>query len=628
MLDRFTASELRWAIDGSGFGIWSWDLRADKIRWSSQLGEIYGVEPENFPDNVAALSAMLPLSISDNLQAQIISSADQESGQFAFEHPIIRPGNQTGWVRNTGQIEFDKNRRATSLVAIAADITKQKQTDHLVKTQEQHFLRLCELTADYIFEVDVTVEPFVPHTVAGSYERVVGYTAAELKAKGGWKGIMNPEDLQSGLEVWKQLQSGVPTIHEYRIINKHGETRWLRDHSHPTMIDGKLTKLVGGVKDITETKVLQDQLIQTQKHEAMAHLVGSVAHDFNNLLFVVSATTEVITPKSVDLEELKADIYLACNRAADLSRSLLAFSGKDLPQVKTIRLSDAINGASDMLSRAAGKQINIRINCSAGINDKVDIDPGHLQLMLLNMTANARAAMRNQGELLISISAVDAHTIDLPQMDINQTVALTVTDSGCGIPDQHLHRVFDPFFSTKPPGEGTGIGLATCWQIVEAVGGAIQVKNNPSQGVTFTIYLPAVHSAAREERAPSGQFSFGGKERILIVQNDPDVQRVTVRILKTYGYDASGADSAKNAHQAVADGNYDLLIVDTHLPDSDGLSFVRNLRNSDYSTPVLLISGYINDKTRAEIRADGHNVLPKPFSPTALARSVRATLSV
>ena len=626
ILDQFTTEELALATGGASFGVWVWDLEADDIRWSSKLGDIYGIDELLYPTNAAELLAILPPSVGINFKADILASVDQVTGRFEFDHQIDRHDGQVGWVRNCGHIEFDVDMRPVKLCATTIDISEQKVAELALQKREEQFRRFSELTSDYIFEVDMTVEPLVPHVAAGSYERVVGYTSAELAEKGGWTSIICPEDLAEGMEVWKQLGAGMPTVHEYRIINAYGETRWLRDHSYPVMVNGKLVKILGGVKDISETKVLQDQLMQAQKHEAMAHLVGAVAHDFNNLLYVVSASTEMMSLGKDNIESLQDDILLACDRATELTRSLLAFARKDLAQPRTIRLSEAVDETNSMLQRAVGEQIRVCTRYSAGINDKVDIDPGHLQLVLLNLATNARAAMSGRGELLLSISAVSPEEIDIPEMNQGETVVLEVADTGCGISEQDLPHIFDPLFTTKSASEGSGIGLATCWQIIEHAGGTIRVKSEVAKGTTFSIYLPAVHTDVYTETESAGKFSVGGKERILVVENDVDVRRVSMRILRSYGYTVSGVSDVQSASRAIAEGGYDLLLVDVHLPDGDGFDLINELGKATPDVPVLLVSGYIDDNTRSRIRAGGHTVLPKPFSAAALARSVRATL--
>ena len=627
MLSRFTADELCLAIDGSEAGFWVWDLEADDVRWSSQLGKIYCLEAANFPDNFDEFSALLPPSTGDKLKDALTASVDHVNGRFKLEHKIIRPNGKVGWVRNCGHVELDKNRSPAKVCVIAIDITEQKLAELSLQEREDHFRRFSELTSDYIFEADMTVQPIVPHVVAGSYERVVGYNSTELAEKGGWTSIIHPEDIDNGMKVWKLLENGVPTVDEYRIVNKHGKVRRLRDHSHPVMQDGKLVKIIGGVKDITETKALQDELLQAKKHEAMAHLSSAVAHDFNNLLLVIRASTELISLESKDLENLKDDVIMACDRAAELTRSLLAFTRKDVTQPRTVRLSKTIDEAKGMLQRAVGEQIRIRIEQSNTANDKVNIDPAHLQLMLLNLATNARAAMSDGGQFVLSISSVASDTIDIPDMKPGNTVVLNVTDSGCGIKDTDLQHIFDPFFTTKSLSEGSGIGLATCWQIIERAGGTIRVNSKVAQGTTFTIYLPTVDTPVYREPETPERYTVGGKEHILVIENDTEVRRVSERILQLHGYAVSGVHSIQAAQRAVADNHYDMLLIDIHLPDGDGIDLINKLGKTNPDLPTLLISGYIDDNTRSKVKAGGHNVLPKPFSAATLARNVRATLA-
>ena len=606
MLNQFTTDELRSALDGARVGIWSWDADSDEIRWSLRVGEIYDLEPEDYPDDIEAFSTLLA-SADQDLRLQIFESLDHETGRFEFEHRIVRRDGSVGWVRNSGRMEFGEDNQPQKLIATATDLTSQKETELSLQTREKQFRRFSELTSDYLYETDMTEFPLVPSVVAGSYERIVGYTKSELAERGGWMGIMNPDDLKAGEVVWERLKVGVPTVHEYRIVNSDGETRWLRDHSRPILEDGKLVRLLGGVKDITETKALQERLLQAQKHEAVAHLAGAVAHDFNNLMCVVVGATELMSMDRTDRERerLQADILLACDRATELSRSLLTFSGNDLPVTQVVRLSETVDNTQSLLQRAVGEQIEVNLECSPDVNDKVEIDQGHLQLVLLNLATNARKAMQDQGKLSISVTAVDLNSIELPEMHLEQSVLLQVSDTGCGIAEQDFERVFEPFFTTAADGKGFGIGLATCRQIIDQAGGTIRVSGRESQGATFSIYLPTVDKVASLSQVSSHQFTTGGKERILVVEDDSAVRRVSEHALKSHGYEVIAVDCVKAAQQQIADREFDLVVIDIQLPDGDGCTFVRELQKIAPGLPALLVSGHINDKVRDRIRVEG-----------------------
>ena len=180
ILDQFTADELALATGGASFGVWVWDLEADDIRWSSKLGDIYGIDASLYPTNAAELLAILPASVGINLKADILASVDQVTGRFEFDHQIDRRDGQVGWVRNCGHVEFDGYGQPIKFCATAIDINEQKITELALQKREEQFRRFSELTSDYIYEVDMTVEPLVPHVAAGSYGRVVGYTSACL----------------------------------------------------------------------------------------------------------------------------------------------------------------------------------------------------------------------------------------------------------------------------------------------------------------------------------------------------------------------------------------------------------------------------------------------------------------
>ncbi len=627
MLDQFTTDELQSALHGAQVGIWSWDAGSDTLRWSSRVGEIYGLEPTDYPRNIEAFSTLLA-SPEDDLRDQIFEALDQETGRFEFEHQITRRDGLVGWVRNSGRMQFDENNQPQKLVATAIDLTSQKETELSLKTREEQFRRFSELTSDYLYETDMTVFPLVPNVVAGSYERIVGYTATELADKGGWTAIMKPEDLKVGEVVWEQLKAGMPTVHEYRIVNSDGETRWLRDHSRPVLKDGKLVRIIGGVKDITETRTLQDNLLRAQKHEAMARLAGAVAHDFNNLMCVVVASTELMSMEGAKCspESLQADILHACDRATELTRSLLMFSGNDLPVTQVVRLSDTVHRTESLLQRAVGEQIEVDVECSPNVNDKVEIDPGHIQLVLLNLATNARKAMQDEGKLSFSITEVELRSSELPEMQLKQSVLLEISDTGCGIAEEDFDRIFQPFFTTAKDGTGFGIGLATCQQIIEKAGGTIRVRSQVGQGATFSIYLPTVDKASSTTQLTPHQFTTGGKERILVVEDNSAVRRTSEQALKSHGYEVSTVGSIEAARQEIAHKEFDLVVVDLQLPDGDGCNLVSELQKTAPKLLALLVSGHIDDKVLDRARTAGHNVLPKPYSVKALARSVRTTL--
>ncbi len=626
-MHRFTTEELRWAVDGAMTGIWSWEAGSDKIRWSLRMGEIYGLQPTEYPENIEAFSALLAPP-TDDLRTLIFTSLDQETGRFEIEHRIARCDDSVGWVRHSGRMEFDEHHQPKKLLATAVDITAQKEIELSQQTREEQFRRFSELTSDYIYETDMTVLPLVPSVVAGSYERIVGYTESELADKGGWMGIINPDDFAAGEVAWKQLKAGAPTVHEYRILNKNGETRWLRDHSHPILEDGKLVRVIGGAKDITQTRTLQEELLQAQRHKAVAQLAGAVAHDFNNLLCVVRTSAELMSMEGVDIERegLTKDILLACDRATELTRSLLTFNGNDLPVAAIVCLSEIVRNTQGLLQRAVGEQVEVSIECSPDVNDKVEIDPGHLQLVLLNLATNARKAMRDRGQLSISVAKVDLHNTELPEMQVGQAVLLEVADTGCGICEEDFERVFEPFFTTSTGGEGFGIGLATCRQVIEQAGGTMRVKSSVGQGATFSIYLPAVHKATSKRHSVPSQFTVGGKERILIVEDNSAVRRVSVRALESHGYEVSSVDCIEAAHAEVANQAFDLVVVDKQLPDGDGCDLVSELKENAPGLTALLVSGHVDDEVRSRVRIGGYSILPKPYSVTALARSVRNAL--
>lgn len=358
MLDAFSLADLRWALQGAEVGVWAWEIREDQVQWSPEMGRIFKVAPEAFPTQVASYALCIHPEDRALVQATIQSALQSRTPSFSVEHRVCWPDGSVRWVHGTGRLELDDSGNPVRLGGTAIDITAHKEALAALRKSEEHFRLFSELASDYVYVVEVKEGiPLAPSIVAGSFERTTGFTIEQVAEKGGWLNVLHPDDLGIVNASFAALHGGKPFINEYRIVRPDGESRWLHDHIRPIVQDGVLVRLVGGVQDITERKSLEERLNHAQRMEALARLAGGVAHDFNNILLVVTASLSLMQGSIQNDPEalaLSADIDSACARAAELTRSLLAFGRKSLTTTESVHLGDALRSTRTMIERAAG----------------------------------------------------------------------------------------------------------------------------------------------------------------------------------------------------------------------------------------------------------------------------------
>jgi len=425
------------------------------------------------------------------------------------------------------------------------------------------------------------------------------------------------------------------THYENPVLTKDGQERliaWnntvLRDvEGHPI---GTLS--IG--EDITERTQLELQLRQAQKMEAIGRLAGGVAHDFNNVLTAVFGYVDLLReempPGSSALQDL-GEVRKAAERAADLTRQLLAFSRQQVLEPVVLPLNDHIEEFEKMLRRVIGEDVVLGLALSKDIGN-VRADPGQLQQVIMNLAVNARDAMPQGGKLLLETANVDLSEqyAELHQPVIpGPYVMLAVSDTGTGMPPDVKARIFEPFFTTKEKGKGTGLGLSTVYGIVKQSGGYVWVYTELGRGTTFKIYLPRVDAPPDRLVKPREAGSLTGTETILLAEDDAILRPLAKALLEKLGYlvlEAENADAALAA-AAAHQGPVHLLVSDVVMPGPSGRELARRLAALRPETRVLFVSGYTDDAiVHHGMLEPGLNFLQKPFTPAVLARKVREVL--
>ena len=417
---------------------------------------------------------------------------------------------------------------------------------------------------------------------------------------------------------------------------KNGTPRGATVAMTGTPLVGDNEDVVGGVavlRDVTRQRDLETQLSQAQKMEAIGRLAGGVAHDFNNLLVVIQSYAEILRE---DLQEAKRgevdEILAASRRAATLTKQLLAFSRSEPVQPTELRLSDVVTGIEKLLRRIIGEDIELTTDLAPSLG-VVRADPGQLDQVILNLAINARDAMQGGGRLGISTQNVSFAAessndhVDIPP---GEYVMLAVTDTGTGMDAETLRRIFEPFFTTKEVGQGTGLGLATVYGIVQQSGGQIRVYSELGHGTVFKIYFPRLDEVAvARPPQPSEASLLTGSGTLLIVEDDSAVRQVAARVLRDRGYTVLEARRPSEARRICAEhgSTIDLLLTDVIMPECTGTDLARELSQLYPHLRVVYMSGYPGGAaSRAGVLGPGAAYLEKPFSPVTLIEKVAAAL--
>ncbi len=395
-------------------------------------------------------------------------------------------------------------------------------------------------------------------------------------------------------------------------------------------------KIVGSIRDITEKKNLEDQLLQSQKLELIGKLAGGIAHDFNNLLTVINGHCEIALDKKKDYHENLLQIQSASEKAAGLTKQLLAFSRKQLYQPLTVNPNEIISELNEIFRRLLGENIEIKMDLEAAENLRIKADPSQMEQILLNLLVNARDAIIKKIESvtdpLITIKT-DRASIDKNYLSKNAEsyegtfFLLSVSDNGVGIEKDIQEHVFEPFFTTKE--QGTGLGLSTVYGIVKQSNGFINIYSEPGVGTTLNIYWPVTEEKIVKPDSKIDKAELRGNEHILLVEDDSQVREFTKKILENYGYSVDSAVDGVDGLRCYKENqaNIDILVTDMIMPKMNGVEMADAIRQENTSIKVLYISGYAdNHVLQTDLQDEKIDFLQKPFTTRELLQKIRSIL--
>jgi PAS domain S-box-containing protein len=416
--------------------------------------------------------------------------------------------------------------------------------------------------------------------------------------------------------------------YELRLVHADGSIRWV--HTYATRVIGAdgSAQIIGGVLDVTERRRLEEALAQTEKLDSLGRLVGGVAHDFNNMLTAILSYAVLARAGAAEGSQLAADIdqiRSAAERSASLTKQLLAFSRKQAFATEVVAANEVVSAVDKLLRRILGE--DIELVTVLGATSNIAADKNQLEQVLVNLATNARHAMKAGGRFTLGTADVslDVDQAKLLGMAAGPAVRVVVSDTGAGMSAGQLEHLFEPFYTTKGVGEGTGLGLATSYGIVRKHRGAIGVRSTVGEGTTFTIHLPAVVAAA-PARATAKPLEKGlaGSETILVVEDEPLVRRLVCTTLLRHGYVVIEASDGQEALELSRGAPFDLVLTDAVMPRMNGPTLVNELRALRPTLRAIVMSGYMEPGEGAG--GEPYGRLPKPFLPGELARAVRDAL--
>lgn len=537
-----------------------------------------------------------------------------------FEYRAIAADGSVVWLLDVVRVVPDREGHTALLRGVMTDITERVEARFRLQESEERYRLLSELTSDFVWSVRVDPDGLLElEWITGAIEEVYGRTAAELEGAFPFD-LVHPDDRPAMEAQVDSLARGEHVESELRILRPDGSSRWIHALCRPVFAaDGTLRRIVGSSRDISERKKAEaererfrEQLLQSQKLEAVGRLAGGIAHDFNNILAIIMNYAGFIRdePQALSVGTDAQEIIDAAERGASLTHQLLVFSRRDAPRPQRLQPTKVIHQHARLLQRTLGENIELVLDLDQDISDVV-ADRLQIEQVLLNLALNARDAMPEGGKLTLALAGEEGF------------VRLSVSDTGTGMTDEVRRRALEPFFTTKGPGRGTGLGLAMVYGVVDGIGGSLEIDTAEGRGTTVHVTLPPapaeIEGAHPKEALPR---SPRRALRVLVVEDEEQIRHLVERALVRDGHEVTTARDGREAvDPAIIDGSIDLLITDVVMPGISGLEVARHLRERWNDLAVIYMSGYPVDVVQEKGPLDGP-LLQKPFSAGSLLELV------
>ena len=608
--------------------------RAVSTKHGSACIAVTGYSSEEFDASPGLWSEIVYKDDRDAVMEQI-NMAVSGRQVMPLEHRIMHKSGSVIWVKNTIVPSFNESGEIVSYDGMIRDITERKFAENAQKESEERYRLFLKDFPGVAFKRSIDLKPVFFH---GTIEKITGYSEEEFMSDNlRWHKIVHPEDLPTLYENAADLQI-IPNYsieREYRILRKDGQIRWLKELIQNKCDEtGSPAFIQGTIYDITEQKKLEEQLQHAQKTEAVGQLAGGVAHDFNNILSAMIGFTTLAQMKMKEDDPARkhlSKLFELADKAAKLTGSLLAFSRKQVINVRPLKLNEIINNTCMLLERLIGEDIKLDVRLT---DENIVIMTDNIQLdqILVNLATNARDAMPEGGTLSISTSvmSMDDEFIRLHGHGKPGRYALIqVEDTGSGMDENTRNKIFDPFFTTKEVGKGTGLGLAIVYGIIRQHGGYIDVYSEAQKGTTFRMYFPMLSINADISESAHVLPLKGGAEVILVAEDEQATRESLRDMLEEYGYKVIEAYDGQDAVRKFMDQQefVSLILMDVVMPHKSGKEAFDEIRKINPKARVVFTSGHTGDMVRSRgIVDEGRHFIPKPVSPEELLTKIRQTL--
>ncbi len=618
-------------------GSWDLDLEdldnldANPLRWSDELFRIFGYQPGEIEVTNEIFFRRVHPDDRQKIRAAVAETL--KSGRtYSIDHRIVLADGRERVVHEQATLLRDSAGKPVHLIGTAQDVTERWHTAEVLRESEERFRQMIENGSDIIALID---QQGIIRFQSPSTERILGHTPASMVGR-RIEEYVHPDDL---LKVQASIQrvmtsQAKPTPVEYRCRHRDGGWRAIQSFGK-VMQAGKAgeSMVVVNSRDVTESRALEEQLRQSQKMEAIGQLSGGVAHDFNNLLTVIKGHIGLLRARGQVSPEITGAIQQideAANRAANLTRQLLTFSRQQVMETAELNLTGIVMNMAKMLRRLLSENIEMEL-LAADQPLPIRADEGMVEQVLLNLVVNARDAMPRGGRLEVGTASADFDGNAPHPARAGAFACLYVRDTGTGIAPEVMSRIFEPFFTTKGIGQGTGLGLATVYGVMQQHSGWVTVESTVGQGSTFRAYFPR-EAIALPAMAPGAVASAlpGGHEGILLVEDEAAVRDIAQAALTGLGYRVFAATSGLAALREweIHRHEVDLLLTDLVMPEGvTGRDLALRLREAAPNLRIIFMSGYSYDVAGHDLAlTEGVNYLPKPFDLAGLARIVRTRL--
>jgi len=636
------AERLHLAQRSARAGLWDWDMATGTLTWSPELYELFGL-PSDVPATFDLWRTALHPDDRDEAQRRTFDAV-RERVHLASEYRVV-VGDDIRWVQAAGNTVFDAEGNGVRMSGICLDITERKRVEQRLRESDQLLRNLARLVPGVIYQFCQHPDGHlsIPYASPGIDEifevapEDVRDDASPIFAR------LHPDDVDRVSEAIQQSAQTLETfLCEFRTTLPHRGLRWVSCQAHPERTADGSTLWHGIATDVTDRKqadaertALETQLQHAQKMESVGRLAGGVAHDFNNMLAVILGHAELALDRVEPTHPIIADVQeirQAATRSANLTRQLLAFARRQNIAPRVLDLNQTIEGMLRLLDRLIGEDVSLVWRPGTHVRP-VKLDPSQIDQVLTNLCVNARDAIAGVGRVIIETDMAtldEAYCAEHVGFTPGVYAVLAVSDNGCGMDAETRAHIFEPFFSTKGIGEGTGLGLAMVYGIVRQNNGFINVYSEPGVGSTFRIYLPSADGSDVDvtRTRPDERLSHGS-ETILVVEDEPANLKLIRLMLESLGYAVLAAGSPADAIELAGRHGADirLLLTDVVMPQMNGRELAERVSRHCPTLTTVFMSGYTaNVIAHRGVLDHGLHFLQKPFAKADLAATVRAAL--